>query len=254
MVYAIPIESGLPNYPQSHPIPQIGSPSAAIEPSQNNRLAQSESVTTVGIDLCCSRLLSVWGHAMTFLRSVKDAESSAVWSENGLYQKIVAQLYNFETTVGQAHRLRNTRFAERSSAELESDRGYWAPWLMMQFLYHAVQVLINHPFLHLAKRREDHTIRPPSFLQHTFDQMLLHSSWVTNCIDLCDEKNFEINDPFIAHLASVTATGYLFSLNADNLDLAQQARRGFDTCYSFIERLTAVWAHLNNTVSLFANS
>jgi hypothetical protein len=249
MVPAFPSEVGLPNYPQSHPIPQVRSTRPSLELGQSGNSAQPENVPNMGIDACYLRLLSIWGHAMTFLQFVKDNEYPAVWSETGPYQKIVAELYDFETSIGHAYRLRNARLDERSSADLEIHRGYWAPWLTMQLLCHSLQVLIHHPFLHLAKRRTEHTMRPPSFSQRTVDQMLLHSGWVTNFLIFCDERSFEINDPFIAHLASIIATGYLFFLTASNTDLVQQANRGFDTCYRFVKRSAAVWAHLKNTVS-----
>jgi len=248
MAYAIPTVSGLPDYPQSHPIPQVGATVAAVQSENENSPAQQENGPELGIDACCIRLLSVWGHAMDFLRDVKDGKGLAIWSENGPYQKILAQLYTFEKNIGQAHRIQNTRPAEHSPAELESYRGYWAPWMTMQFLYHAVQVLINHPFLHLTKRRQDCGFQPPSFLQHTVDQMILHSSWVISFIKLCDEKNFRINDPFVAHLVSITATGYLFSSNASDADLAQRSHDGFDLCYGFVKQSSIVWTHLKNTV------
>ena len=92
--------------------------------------------------------------------------------------------------------------------------------------------------------------RPPSFLQHTVDQMLLHSSWVVNFISLCDEKDFAVNDPFMAHLASITATAFVFLFNAKDLDLAEKARQSFDRCYSFVKNSSSTWNHLTNTASL----
>jgi hypothetical protein len=119
---------------------------------------------------------------------------------------------------------------------------------MMQILYHAIQALINHPFLHIVRGRGDQARRPPSFLQHTVDQALLHSSWIAKIISLCEKKNFRLNDPFLAHLASVGATALMFFLDSGDAQLVAQADFGFKTCYRFVQRLSTTWPHLQNTV------
>lgn len=186
---------------------------------------------------------------MTFFRDVRGNGHSIAWSEHGGYQYVLAKLYQFETGMGQLHRSCNAQVDERSSLQLEEERGYWASWLTMQFLYHAMHVTITHPFLEIAERRKDDSARPFSCPQHTSDQVLLHSSCVTEFIDLCAEKDFTINDPFVAHLVSIVAAGYVFFLDNNDPEVAGQAQRGFDTCYSFIERSAVVWIHLKSTVS-----
>lgn len=236
MSQAFSNEPGLPDYPNGQNI--VTSESRQIDKSL-------QRVTS--IDRWHFRLLSIWSHAMIFLGDVQKGQCKAAWLETGPYQGIVLELYSFEANVNDFHSFRNVQFARRSSAELQSDRSYWAPWVSSQILYHAIQALIHHPFLHLMKR--DRLKPPPSFVQRMVDQLLLHSSWVTRCINLCDEQDFQINDPFMAHAAAVVATGYLFFLDANDSELAQQARQGFQSCYDFIQRLSTKWSHLKNTVS-----
>lgn len=248
MTPAFPNEVGFPNCPPSHPIPQVRGVSTSSDAHQARQSPAPEGDARTDIDASCFLMLSIWDHTMRFLQKIRANEPFIMWSEDSQYQKLWARFYDFEIAIGRVHRVKNVRPDARSAAELESERGYWAPWLTMHLLYHSVQVLINHPFLHLAKKQKDQAARPPSFLQRTVDQMLLHSGWVTRLLNLFDEKEFTIHDPFVAHLASVVATSFIVFLNANDASLAQQANQGFDTCYNFIKRFVPTWPHVRNTI------
>lgn len=119
---------------------------------------------------------------------------------------------------------------------------------MIQILYHVIQALINHPLLHIVRKRGDRAKRPPSFLQHTVDQTLLHSSWIAKIIRPCEDEGFGLNDPFVTHLTSVAAATLMFFLDSSDDQLASQATFGFNTCYAFVKKLSKQWPHLRNTI------
>lgn len=250
MAFAIPTEALLPECPTSHPVPQSRQASVNADRAGARSSSQPEGVVDIGIDACCFRLLSIWGQTTNYIQSIKEAKAANAWPGTEAYQAIINLLYKFEMSIGFTHRIRNLRLYDRSFAQLESERGYWGPWFAMQFLYHSTQALINHPFLHLMKSRKDRSVRPPSFLQHTVDQILLHSSWLTKFVHFLDKKSFHINDPFLAHLISITATGHLFFLNSEDRGVAQQAQDGFNTCYGFVKEISNAWPHLKNTVRM----
>lgn len=251
-IRAFPENFDVDDYPRSHPIPETRD---LLEPSDMQYGSSSDRVHSAGstdIDACCLCLLSVWSHAMSCLRDLRDSKYPLIWAEHGAYQELLTRLYRFEISMGKPHRLCKVRLFERSSVQLEAERGYWASWLSMQFLYHTIQATTNHPFLHITAKFKDRTTGGPSVLQNILDQTLLHSSWVIKLIDFCKEKDFSINDPFVAHLVSIVAAGYIFFLNNSNSTIAAQAQRGFDTCYSFVARSAIIWTHLANSVSLRA--
>ncbi|KAJ4288651.1 hypothetical protein N0V90_011888 [Kalmusia sp. IMI 367209] len=234
-----------PPYPQSIPPP--------AQLSQETYLSSTfEDASAFGVDTFHLQLLTIWGNTMDFVRGMRDNEKVQVWSEtgpySGPYHKIICEMYDIEARAGDSHRLRNTGLTGRSPTELQTHRGYWAPWMAMQILIHTIQALIHHPFLHIINRRNNNTRRPPSFLQHTVDQALLHSSWVAKFIKFCAEKEFEINDPFIAHLASIAATVLMFFFDASDPSLTEQTAHGFETCYEFVQRMSKSWPHLANTI------
>ncbi|KAL6702381.1 hypothetical protein ACN47E_002347 [Coniothyrium glycines] len=245
MVRAFSSKLSSPAYPRSSPPPSQVSQETYVT-------SMSEVTSTFGIDTFFLQLLTIWGHTIDFVRKIKDNEVVQVWLETGSYSgpyhKIMSEIYDIEMRAGESHRLRHTGLIERSSAELKANRSYWAPWMAMQVLIHAVQASIHHPFLHIIKGQNDKTRGPPSFLQHMVDQALLHSSWIAKFINFCAEKDFKIYDPFIAHLVSIAATALMFFLDANDSSLAQQASYGYKTCYEFVQDLSMHWPHLRNTL------
>lgn len=202
------------------------------------------------INECYSAILAVWSDAIDLLSVGEKNKLPAPWADESPYRKIVAKLYDFETDLLQTHRVRHLRPDLRDAPDLESNRSYWGTWFSVQILFHAVQAIINHPVLHIAGISKSQHRRPPSFLQHAVDELFQHSGWVKKLIDLGAEKDFVLKDPFIAYIAAIVATGYMFFINSNDAPLARQAEYGFDTCYGFVNDFTKLWPHLTNTVSV----
>lgn len=201
------------------------------------------------INNCYAAILSVWSDAIELLSISEKNKLPPPWADESPYRKIAAKLYDFETNLLQAHRVRHVRPDLRVAADIEKNRSYWSTWFSVQILFHAVQAMVNHPVLHIAGISRSQQRRPPSFLQHTVDELFQHSGWVKKLIDLGAEKDFTFNDPFIAYVAGICATGYMFFINSDDAPLARQAELGFDACYAFVDDYAARWPHVENTVS-----
>lgn len=236
---ALSTEELLPDYPTS----ATGSTSAV------QLLSQTSTIRDLGVHAYSLQLFSIWGAAMSYIRCVKDGEAEDAWSPQSQYYEVSTRLFTFETKFAQIHRFQQNRFQDLDLEALEQRREYWVRWLLMQFLFHAIQGLINHPFLQIASRSKRQGFQPPSFLQNSVDQAVLHSSWILKLIEVCEKRGFRVNDPFVGHLAAVTATIYLFLLTAKDPDLAAQAKLGFDGSYSYIQSLSNDWPHLQHTVS-----
>lgn len=241
MTTTFPLQAAYPPYVASTIIPNH----VRENPSLLSDLYHENAIS---LEVFVLQLLDVWAQAMDFARSLRNGDHKKVWAANGPYQQVMSEVYEVESRSSETFRLRNAKPAERSTSQLNAERYYWAKWFFMQILYHAIQAMINHPFLHIVRETEEQPKQPPSFLQHTVDQTLLHSSWIAKFIGLCDEKGFELHDPFIAHLASVAATVFMFFLDSSDHQLASQSIHGFNTCYCFVKKASGRWPHLQNTV------
>ncbi|OAP60439.1 hypothetical protein AYL99_05441 [Fonsecaea erecta] len=219
-----------------------------------NRSAEFEVVEEkdAGINSYVLQLLSIWGRLMSYLKTIKQGNLEEAWTANSVYQQIKSEMSRFETVLPEVHRFKNTRFHDRTLSELEEQRGYWAPWILTQCIYHTIHCTLNHPFLHIARIPGRPRLRSPSFLQHATDQAVLHSAWVVLVLRSCDEKNFIIFDPFVGHLASMIATAQFFLQFSKDESLASKAARDFEMLRSYVEKMANTHSHLLHTVSKLA--
>lgn len=203
----------------------------------------------LGVQQYCLQLFLIWRRTISYLDLFRTASTAKPWQPESEYQTIIQELYVFETSLAQEHRVGNLRLEERTNDELEEHRSYWAPWFTMQFLFHAIQALANHPLIHITKLGGDLGFRPPSFSQQTADQARLHAGWVTRLVRACQEKNFVIHDPFIGHLVAAVSTVQLFWMDDRSDQIAHEAIDCHRTCEAFLGSMAENWPHLRNTVS-----
>ncbi|KAK5279097.1 hypothetical protein LTR40_008282 [Exophiala xenobiotica] len=197
-----------------------------------------------GINSYALQLLTIWGRLMGYLKSIKQGNREYAWVANSGYAQIKARMSEFETIFPEVHRFTNAKFHERTSIGLSENRSYWAPWIFTQCIYHTIHCTLNHPFLHVARIHGEQRLRSPSFLQQAIDQTILHSTWVVQLLNICEEKDFRIHDPFIAHLASMIATAQFFLRFSKDEALGLRATRDFETLQYFVEKMGAEYPHL----------
>lgn len=233
----------LPAFPNNIMPPATPYPSAP--PPTNDPLSGTEiasvrdSVTPDlddnGINFYCLRLITIWARVMAYLKTIKHGHVEEPWTPNSAYQQIASDMFQLETSFPGSHRFKAVKFYDRSPEELEKDRDYWAPWIFSQIVYHSVRAVSNHPFLHLRRTNGRQRLRSPTFLQHTTDQAILHSSWVARILQMCMEKDFSIFDPFMGYLASVAATIHLFLRFSRDPELVSAASEHFEGCKAFLD-------------------
>ncbi|KIX02733.1 uncharacterized protein Z518_08675 [Rhinocladiella mackenziei CBS 650.93] len=202
-----------------------------------------------GINSYSLQLLSTWGRLMSYLKTIRQGNLEDAWRANSTYQQIKSQMSQFETVFPEAHRFRNARFHERTFSDLAQDRAYWAPWVFTQCIYHTIHCTLNHPFLHVVRIHGRQRLRSPSFLQHAIDQTVLHSAWVVRIVELCEERNFVVFDPFVGHLAAMIATAQFFLQFSKDTSLAARASRDFERLHRFVENMANEHTHLAHTVT-----
>lgn len=243
---AIPEEAVLPEKPPSPLTPHA----ASDELSEAQRSLQNAGQLDDGVTSYSLQLLSTWGHLMVYLKNIRQGQLEDAWTPNSTYQQIKSLVFRFETVLPEVHRFRNARFHERTEPERERERNYWAAWISMQMVYHVIQCILHHPFLHLAEIHRRQRLRSPSFLQHATDQAILHSAWVIRILDLCMDHNFPVYDPFVGHLAAMTATVLFFLRFSRDGSLATKAAKDFEVCQRFVDRMADENAHLQHTVRI----
>ncbi|KIY01034.1 uncharacterized protein Z520_03700 [Fonsecaea multimorphosa CBS 102226] len=240
---AISTEEIMPEMPPSAKRPTS---TLSVRPPECEVVEEKDS----GINSYALQLLSIWGRLMSYLKTIRQGNLEEAWTANSVYQQIKSEMSRFETVLPEVHRFKNTRFHDRRLPELEAQRGYWAPWVFTQCIYHTIHCTLNHPFLHIARIPGRPRLRSPSFLQHATDQAVLHSAWVVLVLRLCQEKNFTIFDPFVGHFASMIATAQFFLRFSKDETLAINAARDFEMLRSYVETMANTHSHLLHTVSL----
>ncbi|KAL2007688.1 hypothetical protein VTN00DRAFT_7670 [Thermoascus crustaceus] len=150
----------------------------------------------------------------------------------------------FETRVPYTHRFKYAALEDRSVEELESNRDYWGPWLLTQFLYHTILCLLNHPLLLSLSLRNFRSTIPEIFLQHTSDLISSHTNWIIYFIKFFEEKQFKVSDPFLGYSAAVVATIELQLSFTEDLTIRTEKQSRFSRCVDFVRGFGGQWPHM----------
>lgn len=246
MMRAMPEATVLPEIPTG--ISNLGMPSPLVTGLDDNDDDPLLHIKDAGIGSYVLELVSIWGDLMSHLQQIRYGSHQNAWHPDSAYQKIRVQIFETECILPQKHRFDFVKFGERSSTEIAKFRQYWDHWILSQMLYHGIQATLNHPFLHFFRKNDQQSVRPPSFQQHVIDHSILHSRWIVRLVELCQEKQFQLSDPFVGYLVSVTATVNFFLGFSKDKQLAAKAIENFDKCEDFVGQLAQKWKHLNHTV------
>ena len=232
----------------------VGRPDQTISPSLPKPPRISAPIIAIdwpqdtGIYAICIDLFELWARAMSLSHSIRNGQATSFWSAQSPYHEVRTALFEFETRMSPNHRLREAGFALCSPAEIDKDVCYWKLWFTSQVLFHAIHLVINHPFIQIVNQQRLRTFQPPSFRQQTVDQTLLHAKWIVRLHQMRIEKCLELDDPFIAHLSAVVATAYVFFLDSKDPKVKLDAVKGFGDCQTLVARYAQRWDHLRHTV------
>jgi hypothetical protein len=134
-----------------------------------------------------------------------------------MYNILQSELLESENMLPMYHRWDLAKFWARDPNDVKLNLAYWIPWLKLQFTYHAVHTLLNHPFLYIAASQHNQNFAiPNTFWKRSSHLVLLHATWIVRLIDMISEKKVALTDPCFAHIAAIAATVHLhFSYAAD---------------------------------------
>ncbi|KAJ5466153.1 hypothetical protein N7530_009940 [Penicillium desertorum] len=178
----------------------------------------------------------VWSRVRIYVSDCARNRLKEPWRHDSMYAMVLSDLTEIENKLSQCHRYDSVKFYERTAEELRLSRNYWTPWLKLQFTYHCILTVLNHPFLYIvASQYNDNLAIPNAFWRRSSELVLLHATWVVRMIDMVSEKKMRLIDPFFGHAAAIAATVHLYYCCAADPRLKYKSKVDFTKCRRFLK-------------------
>ncbi|GFF68446.1 hypothetical protein IFM47457_02067 [Aspergillus lentulus] len=198
-----------------------------------------------GIWVYMVQLSTLWSEVQHYVSHCASGDTTPPWSVDSGYCIIGAHLMDIETKFPTSHRYDSVRFQERSPEELNRAREYWSPWLYLQFTYHAVHSVLNHPFLYSWRPQQSAQLAVPNTFWKTSSELaLIHTTWTARLIDMITEKEYQLSDPFLGHVVAIAATILIYYCRAADPTVRESAQRKLETCTRFLSDLATKWPRI----------
>ncbi|KAJ5084915.1 transcriptional regulator family: Fungal Specific TF [Penicillium alfredii] len=182
----------------------------------------------------------VWSRVRTYVSECARNRLKAPWRNDSMYAMILSDLTEIENKMSQCHRYDSVKFYERKGDELRVNRDYWVPWLKLQFTYHSILTVLNHPFLYIVASQYNHNLAiPNAFWRRSSELVLLHGTWIVRMIDMVSDKKMRLVDPFFGHAAAIAATVHLYYCCAADPRLKYKSKTDFAKCRRFLKRFVS---------------
>lgn len=195
----------------------------------------------------------VWSEVRRYVSECARNKFKEPWRHDSMYAMILSDLTEIENKLSQCHRYESVKFYEREPRELRSNREYWAPWLKLQFTYHSILTVLNHPFLYIVASQYNPNLSiPNTFWRRSSELVLLHATWLVRMMDMVQDKNLRLIDPFYGHAAAIAATVHLYYCCAADLRLKQKSKTDFAKCRKFLKSFVPFSPACENLVSFFS--
>ncbi|CAI7607356.1 unnamed protein product [Penicillium bialowiezense] len=232
-------EGAGPPFPQSP-----ARPASYLSPGPSTAEVRRSDMEDEGIIAYVVTLSEVFARSARYVRLHGRPSNVPPWSPHSEYSKILALQMDLETRMPYIHRFKPANLGERSHDELQTDREYWGPWFLNQFMYHTSLCLLNHPLLLSLSLRNFRSTIPEIFLQHTSDLISSHTTWIIHFINYFEEKSFLVSDPLLGYGAAVVATIELQLSFTENSTIREQKRERFTKCVQFVQQIGEKWPHM----------
>lgn len=178
----------------------------------------------------------IWSRVRAYVSDCAQNKLKEPWRHDSMYTMILSHITEAENKLSQRHRYDSVRFYERKADEVRVNRIYWGPWLKLQFTYHCVLTMLNHPFLYIvASQHNPNLAIPNAFWRRSSELALLHATWIVRIIDMVSDKNIRLTDPFFGHAAAIAATVHLYYCRAADPRLKFKSKTDLAKCRRFLE-------------------
>lgn len=194
----------------------------------------------------------IWSRLRAYVSECAQNKLKEPWRHDSMYAMILSHVTEAENKLSQRHRYDSVRFYERKPDEVRVNRIYWGPWLKLQFTYHCVLTMLNHPFLYIvASQHNPNLAIPNAFWRRSSELALLHATWIVRIIDMVSDKNIRLTDPFFGHAAAIAATVHLYYCRAADPRLKLKSKTDLAKCRKFLEGFVWFSPACQNVVCLF---
>lgn len=190
------------------------------------------------------QLSTLWGEVRTYVKQWAQQTNCAPppWSIKSGYAIIGAHLMDMETKLPARHRFDLARFPDQENRQLQNNRDYWGPWLYLQFTYHTIHNMLNHPFLYSSwPRRSAELAVPNTFWKTSSELSYIHSTWVARLIDMVTSKAYRVSDPYIGHCTAIAATVHIYFCRAADKNTREAAQGRLARCVEYLAELASLW-------------
>ncbi|CAG9981269.1 unnamed protein product, partial [Clonostachys byssicola] len=218
-------------------------PAIPREEADQSTSAQGPKKKT-GLWVYMIQLSTLWGKVRTYAEqwAQRNDKMPPPWSIESEYAVIGAHLMDLETKLPARHRFDLARFPDQDSQHLQSNREYWGPWLYIQFTYHAIHSMLNHPFLYSSRPQQSAQLGVPNTFWKTSTELaFIHSTWIARLVDLVKSKEYRVSDPFIGHCTAIAATIHIYFCRAADRSTRGAAQERLSGCLAFLEELALLW-------------
>lgn len=195
------------------------------------------------------KLYDIWEKVQHFAAQSNAESGKSLWTGDSEYGFIVSALMEYESQFPDEH-----RFSEQTCGSFRENQAYWAPWFSIQFMYHAILCVLNHPFLLSLRLDPIRESSPRTFRQATADLAKLHSYWVFRFIGIAREWDYAVTDPLIAYSVTVAATIFDHYRLSGETQARRDAQDKFTKCVAFVREVGKTWLISANMVSLLCTS
>ncbi|OAA57324.1 Transcription factor [Cordyceps fumosorosea ARSEF 2679] len=178
----------------------------------------------------------VWSRVRKYVSDCAQNIFNEPWRRDSMYGSVLSDFMDAENRIPMCHRYDTVKFYERKVEELKVNRPYWTTWLKEQFTYHAIQTVLNHPFLYIIGAQHNSNLAiPNTFWRRSSELALIHSTWIVRLIDMVVDKQVQLTDPFFGHIAAIAATVHLYYCCAAAAKLKHKSNTDFAKCRRFLK-------------------
>lgn len=230
-----------------HP-PSDGKNALATAQRQNSSTSQ-DAKDDLGVTAYAAQMTEVWHNVRQYVHHRGKLDKHPPWSGQSLYSHIMFRQMEHESQMPHKHRFKPSGFSEHSISTLSGNRFYWAPWLYLQIIYHAIVCTLNHPLLlSIYIRRFRVNQIPELFLQQTADMITSHTDWIIHLLDIAMEKEFEFSDPFVGQCIAIAATIFLQQSYTEDQVTRIEKQGKYKVCLRVVQQLGRSWPHVEKLV------
>ena len=195
-------------------------------------------------------LSQVWHMAQIYAANRTGRDTPPPWQAKSDYTIVMQRYSEVDCLLPLGYRLANNRSDRFSGADLHEQRTYWAPWLLIMFVYSTIPCLLNHPLLLSLRLRNFRNVMPHTFIQQSFEMINRYGGWTMHFLDLIEKKGFQVSDPTLGYCVLVVATIHLQHSFVQDDSFKRKSQAGFDKCLKFLQVMGKTWPSIANMVRI----